>query len=89
MDLDLFGVFDGKQRNLTDNVKQKKLSSTVEGGEKLSNANDVSKRPSDKEPQQEKFNHLEERTLGKRTREEVGGLAYGPWCCVDVVELVC
>ncbi len=88
MDLDLFGVFDGKQRNSTENEKQKKLSSTVDGDEEPGNANDVSKGPSDKEPQREKFAPLEERTLGKRTREEVGGPVCGLWYCVDVVELV-
>ncbi len=89
MDLDLFGVFDGKQKNPTENEKQETLSSTVnDNDEKSNNANEVVKGPSDKEPQRAKFTHLEERTLGKRAREEVGGPAYGFWCCVDIFHLV-
>ncbi len=89
MDLDLFGVFDGKQRNSTEDEQQQKLSSTLDGDEKPGNANSVSKGPSDEEPpQREKFVPLEERALGKRTREEVGSPVCGLWCWIDVLELV-
>ncbi len=86
MDLDLFGVFDGKQTGPVENGKQEASSSTVnDDDEKSNNTNDASKGPSDKEPQSAKFTQLEEKSLGKRAREAVGGPGYGFWCCCFVV----